>query len=163
MNNKIAFESDGSIETGAKIIEALEGLGGLNMHFLDAATSDLYYFINDNREIVNDIDFPVGYTLQEINNYEPTPKSEFPQVMRVSDKRIDKSNKGIQRVVYHIDENLKFPALCYNCTKLEDLKKGQMLSESWKYAVALPEKLKLTKAEIAEKFGVEVENIEIVD
>lgn len=76
MNTKIAFKSDGTAETGAKIINTLKGLGGNNPENFDGCARDAYYFITWDNKINWQYEIPNGYDLN-IDEPEPT----FPRQM----------------------------------------------------------------------------------
>lgn len=76
MNAKIAFKSDGTAETGTKIINTLKGLGGNNPENFDGCARDAYYFITWDNKINWQYEIPNGYDLN-IDEPEPT----FPRLM----------------------------------------------------------------------------------
>lgn len=78
MNAKIAFKSDGTVETGTKIINALKGLGGNDIYLLDGMAKGAYYFITPNGNIDYYSIIPDGYHL---NIDEPNPEPTFPRQM----------------------------------------------------------------------------------
>jgi len=53
MKYKVAYQGDGTIETGRRIIAELERLGGINSQYWDGSTNYYYYIIPEN----NIIDF----------------------------------------------------------------------------------------------------------
>jgi len=53
MKYKVAYQGDGTIETGKRIIAELERLGGVNTRHWDGSTNYYYYIIPEN----NIIDF----------------------------------------------------------------------------------------------------------
>ena len=70
--NKISLQSDGTIETGKKIINYLETLGGVNLYKLSGAGvrsvgSGAYYYIDSSNIIRSDYSIPNGQTLFDIN------------------------------------------------------------------------------------------------
>ena len=79
---KVCIKSDGTFETGSRIIEYLEGLGSVNIDCLKGGLS-VYYCINDKNEIYCRSSFPAGYEL--ITLPEPTPEKTFPREMWVWD------------------------------------------------------------------------------
>lgn len=63
MYTKIAFKSDGTVETGTKIINALKGLGGNDIYLLDGMEKGAYYCITPNGNIDYYSIIPDGYHL----------------------------------------------------------------------------------------------------
>lgn len=78
MNAKIAFKSDGTAETGIKIINALKGLGGENVDKFDGCARDAYYFITWDNKINWQYEIPNGY---DLNIDEPNQEPTFPRQM----------------------------------------------------------------------------------
>lgn len=78
MNAKIAFKSDGTAETGTKIINALKGLGGNNPENFDGCARDAYYFITWDNKINWQYEIPNGY---DLNIDEPNQEPTFPRQM----------------------------------------------------------------------------------
>lgn len=78
MNAKIAFKSDGTVETGTKIINALKGLGGNDIYLLDGMAKGAYYCITPNGNIDYYSIIPDGYHL---NIDEPNQEPTFPRKM----------------------------------------------------------------------------------
>lgn len=67
LDNKVCFKSDGTDETGAKIINELERLGGMNpLRFNGNSTVLLFYWINYEGRITCDSFIPAGCTLTEL-------------------------------------------------------------------------------------------------
>jgi hypothetical protein len=67
LDNKTCFKSDGTDETGAKIINELERLGGMNpLRFNGNSTVHPFYWINYEGRISCDSFIPAGYTLTEL-------------------------------------------------------------------------------------------------
>lgn len=63
---KVCYRGDGWLDTGAKIIDKLKSIGGINRHGYSANGLMMYYFI-DNENIIDYRNFiPAGYTLKEI-------------------------------------------------------------------------------------------------
>lgn len=83
-------------------------------------------------------------------------ENSFPRVMLVSNDEC----KWRKRVVFmkKCDRYLAW-------NKAETIEESESICESvtWSYAKEILEKVKLTKAEIAEKFGIEPEQLEIVE
>jgi hypothetical protein len=65
-DKKVCFKSDGTFETGAKIIAELEKLGGNNTGFCGNGTTLPYYFIDVHSNIDVHVAIPDGYTLKEL-------------------------------------------------------------------------------------------------
>lgn len=86
----------------------------------------------------------------------PKEEKTFPRVMLVNNG----GNEWHKRVVFmkKCDRYLAW-------NKAETIEESESICESvtWSYAKEILEKVKLTKAEIAEKFGIEPEQLEIVE
>ena len=86
----------------------------------------------------------------------PKEEKTFPRVMLVSFDEI----KWHKRVVFmkKCDRYLAW-------NKAETIEESEDIYEStdWRYAKELPEKVELTKSEIAEKFGISIEQLVIKD
>ena len=92
----------------------------------------------------------------------------FPRVMLVSNKPIKGNNDGIKQLVISIVDGL---AISVGGTQYsrelyyQDLKEEKanpiFRLDPWRYAKELPEKVELTKSEIAEKFGISIEQLVI--
>ena len=102
------------------------------------------------------------WSLVNNGNYQPfydfhkAKETKYPKVMMVSDDEIDWN----KRVVF-MEKNGKFLAW-YDAEKLEDAEKQTELI-TWNYSKDIEQKIKLTRQEIASKFEVALEHIEIVD
>ena len=106
------------------------------------------------------------YTIEFVNKHNaeiielPTesPKEEkpFPRVMLVSDD----GNSWNRRVVF-----MKRCGRYISWIDAETIEESENIykTTSWRYAKEFPEKVELTKSQIAEKFGIPVDLIEIVD
>jgi hypothetical protein len=67
LDNKTCFKTDGTDETGAKIINELERLGGMNpLRFNGNSTVHPFYWITYEGRITCDSFIPEGYTLTEL-------------------------------------------------------------------------------------------------
>jgi hypothetical protein len=67
LDNKVCFKTDGTKETGAKIINELERLGGNNAsRYSGNGTVHPFYWINYEGRITCDSFIPAGYTLTEL-------------------------------------------------------------------------------------------------
>ena len=100
----------------------------------------------------------------------PKEENSFPRVMLVSNKPIKGNNDGIKQLVISIVDGI---AISVGGTQYSLEKYYQDLKEEkanpifrlypWRYAKELPEKVELTKSEIAEKFGVSIDQLVIKD
>ena len=66
-NKNICFQSDGTKETGQKIIEELEKLGAMNKGEYNGVSNERYYFINSKGNLDMEHDIPEGYELVNLN------------------------------------------------------------------------------------------------
>ena len=128
-----------------------------------------------NQTIEDDSEFRFyGFINGEFNNYRrksvnlykakiielPTesPKEErtFPRVMLVSDD----GNSWHRRVVF-----MKRCGRYISWINAETIEESEDIykTTSWRYAKEFPEKVELTKSQIAEKFGIQIDLIKIVD
>ena len=97
-------------------------------------------------------------------------ENSFPRVMLVSNKPIKGNNDGIKQLVISIVDGI---AISVGGTQYSLEQYYQDLKEEkanpifrlypWRYAKELPEKVELTKSEIAEKFGISIEQLVIKD
>ncbi len=132
---KICFKSDGTKETGTKIIKTLENLGGVNEnHNYATGLKGWIYYIDEDSNIIDFSDkVPEGYILENVHTFKvPT----FPRVMVVSDDSF--TDSGLFRVVWSYNEHFESPWLAYDdCETLEKMEenKGNLISNNWKYAV----------------------------
>ena len=162
MENKVIEVLDK--EHGKKVIEYWKSKGidtrdlAGSMNKKDGCTHRFYGVINGNFDYIS-MDGVYRYDAEIIEL--PKEEKTFPRVMMVSRDNINFQ----QRVVIAGCSNL-FLYSDYSKTldELHDnLMTNRRLSVSYtKYAKELPIKRKLTKAEIAEKFGIDPEQIEIV-
>ena len=92
----------------------------------------------------------------ELPTESPKEERTFPRVMLVSDDGI----KWYKRVVFmkRCDRYISW----VNAETIEE-SEGTYEATSWRYAKELPEKVELTKSQIAEKFGIPIDLIKIVD
>ena len=100
----------------------------------------------------------------------PKEEKSFPRVMLVSDKPIKGNNDGIKQLVISIVDGI---AISVGGTQYSHEQYYQDLKEEkanpifrlypWRYAKELPEKVELTKSEIAEKFGISIDQLVIKD
>ena len=97
-------------------------------------------------------------------------ENSFPRVMLVSNKPIKGNNDGIKQLVISIVDGI---AISVGGTQYSLEQYYQDLKEEkanpifrlypWRYAKELPEKVELTKSEIAEKFGIYIDQLVIKD
>jgi hypothetical protein len=66
-NNKVCFKGDGTDNTGIKIIDELERLGGKNVSDYGGNANNRYYYINDKGNVSMEYDIPQGYELVSLN------------------------------------------------------------------------------------------------
>lgn len=76
MNKNICFKGDGTIETGKKIINALEKLGGKNMWNMNGQGQFVYLISKDNSIKSSIFGIPDGYELKDIHTYNPQLTAE---------------------------------------------------------------------------------------
>ena len=101
-----------------------------------------------------------NYSIEYVHKYNaeiielPKEENSFPRVMLVSDD----GNEWHKRVVFmkKCDRFLSWN----NAETIEDAELTYRVA-SWRYAKDLPEKVELTKSEIAEKFGISVDQLVI--
>jgi hypothetical protein len=67
VNNKVCFKSDGTDNTGIKIINELIRLGGKNVGKYDGNSDGRYYYINDKGNVDLEYAIPQGYELVSLN------------------------------------------------------------------------------------------------
>lgn len=94
----------------------------------------------------------------------------FPKVMMVSDEPITKDNPGKQMVVWAHNPKFKYPFFTY-CSDIQTLKDVENIPDEeegreawgdrWKYAKEPQQEIELTLDEIADKFGISVEQLKI--
>jgi hypothetical protein len=95
--------------------------------------------------------------------------NEYPKVMMVSDKPITKDNLGEKRVVWAYNPKFNYPYFTYpsyikTLKDVEDIPVGEGWwagSAVWKYAQEPQQQIELTLDEIADKFGIPVEQLKI--
>ena len=95
----------------------------------------------------------------------------FPRVMMVSDKPITSKNPGQQRVVWAYNPKFYYPFFTYysNIQTLKDVDNipdgstgaSGMGAGGFKYAQDLQQQIELTLDEIADKFGISINQLKI--
>ena len=151
-------------EHGKKVIEYWESQGFKNIYDLQGdATRDgkddwRYYGIIDGHFDNYTLDEAIEANAEIIHLPTESPKEEntFPKVMLVSDDGI----KWYKRVVF-MKKRDRF--LAWFSAKTVEESESIYEIYTWRYAKELPEKVELTKSEIAEKFGVSVDQLVIND
>lgn len=120
-NTKICFKSDGTEETGAKIIKALEELGGINrMVRTGCGSIYIYYYIRKDSIIDNDDNIPKDYTLKDIHTWkQETLSKDKPFYVIVTEENRDVLSKWIEIKSIKINQIVGL-SLWYN----KDLQKG---------------------------------------
>ena len=160
-------------EHGKKVIEYWKSKGVDTMGMCGSFTkedreSSCYY------GVINDMfgRFSIGFVREHNTEIIELPKEEnsFPRVMLVSNKPIKGNNDGIKQLVISIVDGI---AISVGGTQYSLEQYYQDLKEEkanpifrlypWRYAKELPEKVELTKSEIAEKFGIPIEQLVIKD
>lgn len=147
-------------EHGKKVIEYWKSLGFENIHNLKGdATRDeqadcRYYGVIDGDFDNYSIDLVKEVNAEIIEL--PKEKKQFPRVMLVNNG----GNEWYKRVVFmkKCDRYLAWD----NAETIEE-SECVYKTVSWTYAKELPEKVELTKSEIAEKFGLSVDQLVIKD
>jgi len=124
-------------------------MGGKS-HWLDGTAKDAYYFIKHHGDIVCIYKQQEGYTLVDIHIY---GKPKYPKQMYVSDVSVEDACflKNVKTVIAEIE----LDGHTYYITGVA------MQRLLWNFAVDIPQPLRLTRKQIAEKFGVE--KVEIID
>ena len=144
-------------EHGKKVIDYWKSIGvdtmGMCGSFTkeDSESSCYYGVINDMFDC---------YTIEDVRKYNaeiielPKEEKPFPRVMLVSDD----GDSWHKRVVF-MRKCDRYLAWC----RSETIKESESIYEtnSWRYAKELPEKVELTKSEIAEKFGISIDQLVI--
>ncbi len=170
MKNQVIEVLD--MEQGKKVIEYWKSIGvdTLGMSGSQTKKGDYlwrYYGVIDNC-------FDVYSERQAAENnaeiIELPEEKTFPRVMLVSNKPIKGSNDGIKQLVISIVDGI---AISVGGTQYGREQYYQDLKEEkanpifrlypWRYAKELPEKVELTKSEIAEKFGISIDQLVIKD
>ena len=102
--------------------------------------------------------YTISYMIKHNSEIIELPKEEksFPRVMLVGDD----SNSWYKRVVF-MKKCDRF--LAWVNAKTVEESEDIYEATTWRYAKELPEKVELTKAEIAERLGIPIDLIKIVD
>ena len=146
-------------EYGKKVIEYWKSIGvdtrGMCGSFTkeDGESSRYYGVINDMFDC---------YTIEDVRKYNteiielPKEENSFPRVMLVSYD----GEAWYKRVVFmkKCDRYLAW----LNAETIEE-SESVYEDKAWRYAKELPEKVELTKSEIAEKFSISIEQLVIKD
>ena len=146
-------------EHGKKVIEYWESRGVNTSGTYGSLTKEdcqefRYYGVINNRFNCYTIEFVCKYNAEIIEL--PKEEKPFPRVMFVSDDG-DSWNK---RVVL-----MKKCDIYISWVNAETIEESERIYKTayWRYARELHEKVELTKSQIAEKFGVPIDLIKIVD
>lgn len=160
-------------EHGKKVIEYWKSKGVNTMGMCGSFTKEdgeegRYYGV-----IQNDFDcYPIEYVRKYNAEIIELPKEEktFPRVMLVSNNPIKGINDGIKQLVISIVDGIaisvggtQYSLEQYNQDLKEEKANPIFRLYPWRYAKELPEKVELTKSEIAEKFGISIEQLVIKD
>ena len=155
MKNQVIEVLD--IEHGRKVIEYWKSKGVDTMGMCgsfnkeDSGTVCYYGVINDMFDC---------FTIEDVRKYNaeiielPKEENSFPRLMLVSDdgdawyKRVVFMQKCDRFLAWNNAETIENAELTYRVA-------------SWRYAKELHEKVELTKSEIAEKFGISIEQLVI--
>ena len=143
-------------EHGKKVIDYWKSIGvdtmGMCGSFTkeDSESSCYYGVINDMFDCYT-IEFVRKHNAEII---ELPEENSFPRVMLVSDVK----HEWYKRVVF-MKKNDRYLAW-NNAETIEDAELTYGVA-SWRYAKELPEKVELTKSEIAEKFGISIDQLVI--
>ena len=146
-------------EHGKKVIDYWKSKGvdtmGMCGSFTkeDSESSCYYGVINDMFDCYT-IEFARKYNAEIIEL--PKEENSFPRVMLVSDV----GSEWYKRVVF-MQKCDRFLAW-NNAETIEDAELTCMVA-TWRYAKELPEKVELTKSEIAERLGISVDQLVIKD
>lgn len=164
-------------EHGKKVIEYWKLRGVDTMAMSGSFTREdgeesRYYGVIKNDFDCYTIEFVHKYNAKIIELPTESPKEEktFPRVMLVSNRPIKRISDGIKQLVISIVDGVAISAggTQYSLEQYyQDLKEEKanpiLRLYPWRYSKDLPEKVEITKSEIAEKFGVPFDFIKIVD
>lgn len=151
-------------EHGKKVIEYWKSIGvntlGMSGSFTkENGKEERYYGVIQNDFDCYRIEFVRKYNAEIIELPTESPKEEenpFPRVMLVSDD----GNSWNKRVVF-----MKKCDKYISWIDAETIEESEIIYKTkyWRYAKELTEKVEITKSQIADKFGIPVDLIEIVD
>ena len=150
-------------EHGRKVIEYWKSRGvntlGMNGSFTkENGEEERYYGVIQNDFDCYRIEFVRKYNAEIIELPTESTKEEktFPRVMLVSDD----GSSWHRRVVF-----MKRCGRYISWIDAETIEESENIykTTSWRYAKEFPEKVELTKSQIAEKFGIPIDLIKIVD
>ena len=160
-------------EHGKKVIEYWKSKGIDTSGMLGIGTKKAGYLWRYYGVIGDKFD---NYSIEYVRKYNaeiielPKEENSFPRVMLVSNKPIKGNNDGIKQLVISIVDGI---AISVGGTQYSLEQYYQDLKEEkanpifrlypWRYAKELPEKVELTKSEIAEKFGISIDQLVIKD
>ena len=146
-------------EHGRKVIEYWKSIGVNTMCMFGSLTKEdgdewRYYGVIGDKFDSYSIEFVYKHNAEIIEL--PKEESSFPRVMLVSDD----GDSWYKRVVFmqKCDRFLAWD----NAETIENAECTYRVA-SWRYAKELPEKVELTKSEIAEKFGISIDQLAIKD
>ena len=150
-------------EHGKKVIEYWESRG-VDTKDMDGSNTKekgiptRYYGVIDDMFDCYTIEYVYRYNAEIIHLPTESPKEEktFPRVMLVSYD----GNVWYKRVVF-----MKKCGMFLSWDNAETIENAEWTYRvaTWRYAKDIPEKVELTKSEIAEKFGIPFDYIKIVD
>ena len=150
-------------EHGRKVIEYWDSRGVDTSGVYGSLTKEdceefRYYGVINNRFNCYTIEFvrKCNTEIIEIPSESPEEEKQFPRVMLVSDD----GNSWHRRVVF-----MKRCGRYISWINAETIEESEDIykTTSWRYAKEFPEKVELTKSQIAEKFGIPIDLIKIVD
>ena len=160
-------------EHGRKVIEYWKSKGVNTMGMFGSLTKEdgdewrYYGVIGDKFD---------RYSIEDVRKYNaeiielPKDEKPFPRVMLVSNKPIKGNNGGIKQLVISIVDGIAISVGGTQYTReqyYQDLKEEKanhiFRLYPWRYAKELPEKVELTKSEIAEKFGISIDQLVLKD
>ncbi len=123
----------------------------LELHFSTVSGGFIWYKTKEGQNIWESVDkrnFQLFYYFHK--------QSQYPKVMMVSDD----GNRWLQRVVF-MKMKEKYFAWSYANTLEESEEQTELVT--WTYVKDIKPQIKLTRQEIADKFEVDLEQIEILD
>ena len=150
-------------EHGKKVIEYWKSRGVDTSGVYGSLTKEdceefRYYGVINNRFNCYTIEFVRKCNAEVIELPTESPKEEkpFPRVMLVSDD----GNSWNRRVVF-----MKRCGRYISWIDAETIEESENIYKTtyWRYAKEIPEKVELTKSQIADKFGIPIDLIKIVD